>query len=96
MTYSIVALDPETGHLGVAVASRFFAVGAMVPHIRGGRCAVATQAFVSPIWGLEAAARMADGEAGSGVLADFVTRDDGEAIRQIHMIDAQGVSVAHK
>ena len=36
MTYSIVARDPATGHLGVAVASRFFAVGGIVPHIRGG------------------------------------------------------------
>ncbi len=95
MTYSIVARDVATGHLGVAVASRFFAVGALVPHIRGGRCAVATQAFVSPIWGMEAAARMAQGEAGAEVLADLVARDGGQAIRQIHMIDSAGVSVAH-
>lgn len=95
MTYSIVARDVDTGHLGVAVASRFFAVGAMVPHIRGGRCAVATQAFVSPIWGMEAAARMAKGEAGAAVLADLVARDQGQAIRQIHMIDSAGVSIAH-
>ena len=50
MTYSIVALDPETGHLGVAVASRFFAVGALVPHVRGGKGAIATQAFVNPLF----------------------------------------------
>jgi len=95
MTYSIVARDPETGHYGVAVASRFFAVGALVPHLRGGKCAVATQAFVSPIWGMEAADRLAQGETAPEVTADLVTRDDGQAIRQIHMVDADGRVAAH-
>ena len=95
MTYSIVARDAETGQYGVAVASRFFAVGALVPHLRGGKCAVATQAFVSPIWGIEAADRMAKGEAAADVMADLVARDGGQAIRQIHMIDAQGQTAAH-
>lgn len=95
MTYSIVARDAETGQYGVAVASRFFAVGALVPHLRGGKCAVATQAFVSPIWGLEAADRMAAGQGAAEVLADLVARDGGQAIRQIHMIDAEGRVAAH-
>jgi uncharacterized Ntn-hydrolase superfamily protein len=95
MTYSIVARDPETGHLGVAVASRFFAVGSLVPHIRGCKCAVATQAFVSPIWGLEAAERLCAGEKAEAVVADLAARDEGQAQRQIHMIDAAGRSAAH-
>ncbi|MEM6636705.1 MAG: DUF1028 domain-containing protein [Pseudomonadota bacterium] len=95
MTYSIVARDPATGELGVAVASRFFAVGALVPHIRGGRCAVATQAFVNPLWGIEAADRMAAGEGATDVLADLVARDGGQAQRQAHMIDTAGASAAH-
>ncbi len=95
MTYSIVAHDPETGQYGVAVASRFFAVGALVPHIRGGKCAVATQAFVSPLWGLEAANRMASGEAATSVLNDLVARDGGQKQRQVHMIDAEGRCAAH-
>lgn len=95
MTYSIVARDPATGHLAVAVASRFFAVGAMVPHIRGGKGAVATQAFVSPIWGLEAAERLAKGEAPADVVTDLTARDAGQAIRQLHMIDANGTIAAH-
>ena len=70
MTWSIVARDSETGALGVAVASRFFAVGALVPHIRPHRAAVATQAFVNPLWGIEAADRMAAGEAAAKVLAE--------------------------
>lgn len=95
MTYSIVARDPATGHHGVAVASRFFAVGALVPHLRGGKCAVATQAFVSPIWGIEAADRMAAGEAAEAVRDDLVARDAGQAIRQIHMVDSEGLVAAH-
>ncbi|NNU82068.1 DUF1028 domain-containing protein [Halovulum dunhuangense] len=95
MTYSIVARDAETGQYGVAVASRFFATGALVPHVRGGRCAVATQAFVSPIWGIEAADRLGAGKNAPMVLADLVARDGGQAIRQIHMIDAHGVVAAH-
>lgn len=95
MTYSIAARDPETNHYGVAVASRFFAVGALVPHVRGGKCAVATQAFVSPIWGLEAAERLAAGESGAAVVTDLVARDGGQAIRQIHMIDSAGTVAAH-
>jgi uncharacterized Ntn-hydrolase superfamily protein len=95
MTYSIVARDPETGNYGVAVASRFFAVGALVPHLRGGKCAVATQAFVNPLWGLEGADRMAGGEAASRVVADMVARDGGQAIRQVHMVDAEGRVAAH-
>ncbi|MBO6602662.1 MAG: DUF1028 domain-containing protein [Roseicyclus sp.] len=95
MTYSIVARDAETGQYGVAVASRFFATGALVPHLRGGKCAVATQAFVSPIWGIEAADRLAAGEKSEDVVADLVARDAGQASRQIHMIDAQGHVAAH-
>jgi uncharacterized Ntn-hydrolase superfamily protein len=95
MTYSIVARDPDTGQYGVAVASRFFAVGALVPHIRGGLCAVATQAFVNPLWGIEGAQRLAAGESADSVLADLVTRDGGCGQRQCHMIDTQGRSAAH-
>ena len=95
MTYSIVARDPATGQLGIAAASRFFAVGSLVPHIRGGRCAVATQAFVNPLWGLEGAYRMIQGEAAPAILADLVARDGGQAQRQAHMIDKEGRQAAH-
>lgn len=94
MTYSIVARDPVTGKIGVAVASRFFAVGSLVPHIRH-NIAIATQAFVNPMWGVEGARRLAAGENALDVMADFVARDAGQAIRQAHMIDAMGCNVAH-
>ncbi len=94
MTYSIVARDRQSGDFGVAVASRFFAVGSLVPHIRH-NMALATQAFVNPMWGVEGAQRLSAGESASVVMADFVERDGGQAIRQAHMIDAFGHSVVH-
>ena len=95
MTYSIVARDPETARYGVAVASRFFAVGSLVPHIRGGLCAVATQAFVNPLWGVEGARHLAAGMSAEKVLGDLIARDGGRAQRQCHMIDAEGRVAAH-
>ncbi len=94
MTWSIVARDPATGHLGVAVASRFFAAGAVVPHLRGGIGAVATQAFVNPTYGTEGLRLLAAGAAPADVVARLVARDDGHPQRQVHMIDAQGRNAA--
>ncbi|MDK3018190.1 DUF1028 domain-containing protein [Pseudodonghicola flavimaris] len=94
MTYSIVARDPATGHLGIAVASRFFAVGAVVPHLHASG-AVATQAFVNPMWGVEGAERLKAGESAATVLADFIARDTGHRQRQAHMIDADNRIAAH-
>ncbi|MDX8347320.1 DUF1028 domain-containing protein [Cognatiyoonia sp. IB215446] len=95
MTYSILARDPETDHLGIAVASRFFAVGALVPHIRGGKGAVATQAFINPMLGVEGVDRLAKGEAAEKVLSDMIARDGGRLQRQVHMVDANGQISAH-
>ena len=50
MTFSLIAHDPETDQFGIAVASRFFAVGALIPHF-GQDCAIASQALVNPMWG---------------------------------------------
>ncbi|CUH40223.1 hypothetical protein JSE7799_02953 [Jannaschia seosinensis] len=94
MTYSIIARLPETGEIGIAVASRFFACGAIVPHI-GTRSAVATQSFVNPMWGTEGLSRLERGEPAEAVLADFVDRDGGQHIRQCHMLDAAGKFSAH-
>ncbi|MCB1310600.1 MAG: DUF1028 domain-containing protein [Sedimentitalea sp.] len=94
MTYSIIAHDPATGEIGIAVASRFFACGAAVPYV-GRRVAVATQAFVNPLWGSEGRTRLEAGETAEAVLADFRARDAGQAIRQCHMMDASGRFAAH-
>lgn len=94
MTYSIVARDPSTGHLGIAVASRFFAVGGIVPHIRGGIGAVATQAFVNPLNGVDGLGMLAAAQAPEAIVAELAARDDGRDQRQFHMIDATGRNAA--
>jgi uncharacterized Ntn-hydrolase superfamily protein len=94
MTYSIVARDPETGHFGIAVASRFFAVGGLVPHIRGGIGAVATQAFVNPLNGVDGLAMLAEGIAPDDIVEKLNARDEGRENRQFHLIDGEGCNAA--
>lgn len=94
MTWSIVARDPPTGHLGIAVASRFFSVGSAVPHMRGGLGAIATQAFVSPLYGTDGLKMLADGIDPERVIAELIRRDDGCQQRQLHLIDASGRNAA--
>lgn len=94
MTYSIVARDPKTGATGIAVASRFFACGSLVPHVDP-NAAVATQAFVNPLWGMEGLQRLITGETAAAVLTDLVARDGGQAIRQAHLIDRNGGIAQH-
>ena len=94
MTFSIVARDERTGATGVAVASRFFAVGALVPHVSA-TCAVASQAWPNPLWGIDGLARMAAGASARDVLAELAARDAGQAARQCHMVGPDGGSAAH-
>ncbi|HEX8048598.1 DUF1028 domain-containing protein [Rhizobium sp.] len=94
MTWSIVAREPETGHLAIAVATRFFAVGSLVPHIRGGIGAVATQAFVSPLYGIDGVAMLAAGHTPEEIIATLTARDEGREQRQFHLIDAKGNNAA--
>ncbi len=94
MTYSIVARDPDTGYLGVAVASRFFAVGATVPHIRGRVGAVATQAFVNPLYGTEGLKLLEQGMAPQEIVETLTSMDAGQRNRQFHLIDAEGRNAA--
>jgi uncharacterized Ntn-hydrolase superfamily protein len=94
MTYSIVARDEKTGYLGIAVASRFFCVGGIVPHIRGRVGAVATQAFVNPTYGTDGLAMLGEGSAPDEIVETLTSRDDGSAQRQMHLIDAKGRNAA--
>lgn len=89
MTFSIVAKDAETGAFGIAVASRFFACGAMVPYVAE-TAAFASQAFINPLWGLDGLARLRDGDAPDAILADLIAGDQGADNRQAHMIASDG------
>ncbi len=94
MTWSIVAREPETGNLAIAAATRFFAVGSIVPHIRGGIGAVATQAFASPLYGIDGLAMLASGHAPHEILETLSARDEGREQRQFHLIDNKGNNAA--
>lgn len=94
MTYSIVARNRGTGEYGIAVASRFFACGSLVPYVCA-TAAFASQAFVNPLWGIEGLTRLSAGDAPDKILADLVSRDLGEATRQAHMIAPDGRIAQH-
>ena len=95
MTYSIVARDPVTGEMGVAVQSHYFTVGPIVPWLRAGVGAVATQSFVEPAYGLRGLARMAAGGAAPAALEALVGDDEARDVRQVAMVDAAGRVGAH-
>ena len=89
-TYSIVALDEATGELGVAVQSHWFSVGSVVPWAKAGVGAVATQSFVKVDYGPEGLNLMESGITATKALEMLISQDDGEAIRQVGMIDFNG------
>src|SRR5919204_4836913 len=95
MTYSIVARDPASGQMGVAVQSRYFAVGSVVPWAEPGVGVVATQSFVEISYGPLGLARMRDGAPPAEALAALLGEDDEEAVRQVAMLDASGNVAAH-
>ena len=94
-TYSIVARDPATGELGVAVQSHWFSVGSIVSWAEPGVGAVATQSIAEPAYGPRALALLRDGTAAPDALARL-TADDGEAdVRQVAVVDAAGRVAVH-
>lgn len=95
MTYSIVARDATTGDLGVAVQSRFLAVGALVPWARAGVGAIATQALANAAYGPDGLALLAAGAGADATLAQLVVADDLSADRQAGIVDARGGSATH-
>lgn len=90
MTWSIVARDPASGAFGVAVTTKFFAVGALCPHASGGIGALATQALVNPTWGPRGLGLLRAGASAAETLSSLVASDAGRETRQLHLIDNQG------
>ena len=95
MTYSIVARDPETGELGIAVQSHWFAVGPIVPWARPGVGAVATQANVAVAYGPAGLDALARGEPPAQALSGLLAADPKRAHRQVAMVAADGAVAAH-
>ncbi len=95
MTFSIVAYDPDANAHGVAVASKFLAVGAYVSWAQGGVGAVATQSFVKVGYGPDGLAMMARGKSAQETLDALVAADPGRDTRQVGVVDAQGRSASY-
>jgi len=94
MTWSIVARDPA-GALGVAVASRFFAVGVLCAYARTGAGALATQALVNPGFGPTGLDLLAQGVSPARVVESLTANDPGRDVRQVHLVDTEGRAAAY-
>jgi uncharacterized Ntn-hydrolase superfamily protein len=95
VTWSIVARDPESGLLGVAVTTKAFATGARWSHAASGIGAIATQSFTNPMFGTRGLRLLAEGVPAPDVLDILIAADEGRAIRQLHLIDAKGRNAAY-
>ncbi|TBH17533.1 DUF1028 domain-containing protein [Thermus thermamylovorans] len=93
-TFSLVARDPGTGDLGVAVASKFLAVGAVVPFARAGVGAIATQSYANPCFGPQGLALLAEGASPEGVLEAFRRTDPLLERRQFGLVSARGEALS--
>jgi len=89
-TYSIVACDLEAGQWGVAVQSKFLAVGSVVPWAEPQVGAIATQAWANPRYGPDGLALLRGGKAADEVVQELTAADDGRAQRQVGIVDAAG------
>lgn len=94
-TYSIVARDPVTGDMGVAVQSHWFSVGSNVTWAEAGVGAVATQSFIDPSYGKLGLDLMRAGKSAPEALVALLAADEGRDVRQVAMVDAQGRIAAH-
>jgi uncharacterized Ntn-hydrolase superfamily protein len=89
-TFSIVAFDPEKKEWGVAVASKYLAVGAAVPFAKAGFGAIATQALVNVTYGFKGLELLEKGKSAAEVFEALAAEDKGKEFRQVAIIDAKG------
>ncbi|MBV8764900.1 MAG: DUF1028 domain-containing protein [Hyphomicrobiales bacterium] len=95
MTWSIIARDTHTGEMGIAVATKFFAVGSRVPNLRAGIGALATQALTNPLYGRRGLALLEAAVPAEDVVRLLTDADRGAASRQVHAMDGEGRIGAH-
>jgi len=95
VTWSIIVHERDSGKFGIAAATRFFAVGALVPHIAPGVGAVATQALVNPYFGVNGLKLLRAGHTAADTVRALIAEDAGRDHRQVHVIDRDGSSAAH-
>ncbi|GHD51965.1 pilus assembly protein [Thalassobaculum fulvum] len=94
MTWSIIAREPETGVMGLIVATRFFAAGALVPHSAPDAGLVATQALVNPTYGPLGLEMLRAGRSPEETVAALIGPDEGRAARQVHAMSLDGRTAA--
>lgn len=94
-TFSIAAYDPQNGDLGVAVASRYLAVGAVVPWARAGVGAIATQAWCNTLYGVRGLEMLQEGVTPQAVLEKLTETDEGRDNRQVGIVDTTGASASY-
>lgn len=94
MTFSIVAWDEATGQTGIAVSTRFLAVGSICPFARAGVGAIATQAFNNPTYGPRGLRLLEEGITAEDVVALLLKSDEGREHRQVHIVDSRGRTTA--
>ena len=94
MTWSIIARDGD-GRFGVAIASRFFAVGVLCVHTQRGVGALSTQALMNPLYGAAGLALLGAGHSAAELVARLTGADAGQAQRQLHVLPARGPAAAH-
>ncbi len=90
MTWSIIARDELTGQFGIAVATRFFAVGALVPHIAAGIGGIATPALINPYYGIDGLKLLREGRKPRDIVETLIAADSGHQSRQVQIMDAKG------
>jgi uncharacterized Ntn-hydrolase superfamily protein len=95
MTWSIIARDQRAGQFGIAVATRFFAVGAFVPHVKSRVGAIATQALVNCLYGTGGLRLLEQGHTAQDVVSAVTAADAGRDHRQVHAMDSMGRVAAH-
>ena len=95
MTWSIIHREPDSGRIAIAVATKFFAVGARVPYVEPQKGAVCTQALLNPLYGPHGLRLIRDGVGAADVVRILTARDDGREHRQLHVLGADGRFAAH-
>jgi uncharacterized Ntn-hydrolase superfamily protein len=95
MTFSIAARDPQTGWLGVATSSKALAAGAMVPYVKLGVGAIASQSFANPYLGIDGLALLGDGLPAERVIERLIEGDAGRDLRQLGIVDKDGRPAAY-
>src|SRR5258707_9568816 len=95
MTWSIIFRERDSGRIAIAVATKFFAVGARVPYIAPQKGAVATQALLNPLYGIDGLKLIRDGLGADDVIRVLTARDEGRAHRQLHVLGADGKFAAY-